>query len=127
VIKVVRIAGESYDLETGAEMPKALVLSNGVREVSIHVDDSVINEVVQMMQESPSAPAPIAAPVEPPGGNGGLELPDVDLQTPRISTTQPRPAVNLEAEIAAAEATVAGEGFEPGEEYDDPGTGAASW
>jgi hypothetical protein len=127
VIKVVRIAGESYDLETGSELSKAIVLSNGAREISIHVDDNIIGEIVQMMTEAqggtlPMGPSKPQVP-QPTGGNGGLEPPDVKSPSPPLV----KPKVKLEAELAAAEAAVSGEEFEPGEEYDDPGTGAASW
>jgi hypothetical protein len=49
MITVKRITGESYDLETGEEIPKTLVLSNGSQEVSIAVDDETAVEVVKLM------------------------------------------------------------------------------
>ena len=49
MIVVKRITGESYDLETGEEIPKTLVLSNGIREMAVAIDDETAVEVVKLM------------------------------------------------------------------------------
>jgi len=51
MIRVVRISGESIDLETGKELPKSLVLSNGLREISITVSDEIVQEVIRLQVE----------------------------------------------------------------------------
>jgi hypothetical protein len=67
MIKVVRIAGESFDLETRQGTPKSLVLSNGTRELSIPVGDKVALEVLAMMT------GPMSAPLASPEDNFQVE------------------------------------------------------
>jgi len=52
MIKVSRIAGESYDLETGDKILKAIILTNGKREIAIQVSDEVITQILLMERES---------------------------------------------------------------------------
>jgi len=58
MIVVKRIAGESYDLETGAAIPKSLVLSNGSQELSILIDDDTAAAVIQFMAAGGTIRAP---------------------------------------------------------------------
>lgn len=53
MIKVVRIAGEAFDLETGERASKALVLSNGTDEIHVPVRDDIINAVIHLAYKSP--------------------------------------------------------------------------
>jgi hypothetical protein len=53
MIVVRRIAGESYDLVTGKEQPKALVLSNGHSEVFVPINEETVLRVIQLMVTSP--------------------------------------------------------------------------
>ncbi len=53
MIRVVRIAGEAFDIETGTKTSKALVLSNGENEVHVPVRDDVINAVLHLVYHSP--------------------------------------------------------------------------
>lgn len=75
-IRVTRIMGESFDLETGHQLPKSIVLTNGVKEIPVFVDDDVALAVIEMMtgESAPkkSSPAletkperPLATPVRP--------------------------------------------------------------
>jgi len=131
MIRVVRIAGESYDLESGEELPKALVLSNGVREFSLHVDDMTAQAVVEMMAESQalrnqntiSKTSTVKVP-----SNGGTPAQTVS------SPPTPEPALqklgsiivdDLPEDVPADEPEDE-EVYEPGEEYSDPTTGVSS-
>lgn len=132
MIRVIRIAGESYDLETGEELPKALILSNGLREFALHVDDETAHAVVQMMAESQEArsqktvekakkvsvPGNGSNPVElvRPAHRDGLEGLVEDVQPPAMATVVDTPE----------EEPMDDEGYEPGEEYSDPATGVGS-
>ena len=59
MISVIAISGETYDLQTGHETPKSLILSNGLRTITIEVNDEVIREVILMNAEIAGAqPAP---------------------------------------------------------------------
>jgi hypothetical protein len=61
MIQVVRIAGESFDIETGKQVSKALVLSNGADEVHVPVREDVIKAVLHLYWHAPErtkAPEP---------------------------------------------------------------------
>jgi hypothetical protein len=101
MIFVKRITGESFDLETGSQLPKAIVLSNGASEVSISVNDEDAMAVVQLMVDSAGSkePTPLRAtsaePKEEPRRSGHV--------------------LDLAREIQEASG-----------EYDDPDTGTTS-
>jgi len=136
MIRVVRVAGESYDLETGDAIPKALVLSNGVREFPIYVDDDTAMAVIAMMAEAQetrnaSTVSKVAqVPIPGTGKPQPVVVPESEPQVhqqvfepERQPVTGPRMAsvVDLPEEGDYEE-----EGAEPGEEYNDPATGVAS-
>jgi len=52
VITVTRIIGESYDFGTGKETPKAIVLSNGLSEVAVAVDEETLAQVIALYVEA---------------------------------------------------------------------------
>ena len=123
MIEVVRITGESFDLKSGAEIPKALVLSNGIREIHVTVGDEVVAEVVGMMAEAAGIAhevGPVPPPAPPPG-NGDLDaaVEAVQQDIQRRVSAQPAP-------IAQVEDAPVDEDEGPGEEYDDESTGVSS-
>ncbi len=74
MIVVKRITGESFDLETGSEVPRGLVLSNGSQELIIPASDEVIKSIVIMARldgipipQGPSAQRLTETPPTPPG------------------------------------------------------------
>jgi hypothetical protein len=121
MIKVTRIAGESFDFETRKETPKALILSNGKREFVLYVDDDVAEAVLRMMLE---LDVPVSAPAKSNGSSTGLAVP-----APRAPVQQgPKPTPRM-AEVSHDENVDLSDdnsGFEPGEAYNDPATGAES-
>jgi len=124
MIRVVRLTGESYDLESGLELPKALVLSNGIREFSLHVDDSTAMAVVQMMAEDHNRPVeatPVGTPVETPVETLAEKAPG-NGSPPRLQEVwEGSPYDDTPVDEAPRE-----EELEPGEEYNDPATGVGS-
>lgn len=73
MIHVQRVVGESIDLQTGQQTTKSLVLSNGISEVTIPVDDDSVALVLHLIHQKLSSeghetllddpkPAPPAAP-----------------------------------------------------------------
>jgi len=129
MIKVTRIAGESFDLETKQELPKALILSNGKREYTIYIDDETAKAVVELMMESP------AVSEEVKKGNGKRSSTNTRPPAPRPQVSEPVVIPVTEPAGPPPMATVGDEpepemddnsGFEPGEEYNDPATGAES-
>ena len=113
MIKVSRISGESYDLETGDKILKAIVLTNGKREIAIQVSDDVITQILMMERESkgdfqPNKPA------------------DLKIVTPNFVeqvTFEPAEPVDLPKNIVEPEVNY---DREIGEEYNDPDTGVNS-
>lgn len=139
MIRVVRIAGESYDLETGSEFPKALILSNGIREFALHVDDETIKAVVEMMAEGQMArnqkTVAKAKQVKVPGN--GSTGPAVPQETPAqeqadVVVYEDQAAQRFVDELREATGEIPADepeddtGYEPGEEYNDPATGVES-
>ena len=100
MIRVIRIVGESFDIDTKQETPKMIVLSNGHREVSVPVDDEAARAIVNMLLEELSD-KPIQEdkdPVQPKSrGNG-----------------KPKPRAPKKIEFSPEDG--------PGNEYDDPAT-----
>jgi hypothetical protein len=124
MIQVVRIQGESFNLGTGELIPKSLILSNGVRELFLPVDDSTAEEVLRMLvecaevgEEVPSISGTVEPgvhkPVSPSAKVDSLHIELVD--TP-LSEAGETPAVDDKED----------DDFEPGEEYNDPMTGIGS-
>jgi hypothetical protein len=111
MLKVVRIVGESYELDTGKKIPKSFVLSNGMSEVSIPATDLIIEQVLSLVLDAkgqsniPKARAPISTFED--------LIPKYDLpKDPEVPVDQIKPLVLEEREV--------------GEEYRDPETGVAS-
>jgi len=138
MIHVVRITGESYDLESGTEIPKALVLSNGVREFSLHVDDDTVQAVVEMMAEAQAhrnhKTISKTSQVKVPGNGSPPEPSAADLVRPAhreeleglVEGFEPAaPAMASVIDLPEDEPDEE-EGYEPGEEYSDPATGVGS-
>ena len=101
MLRVVRITGESFDLESGGQLPKTVVISNGITELAIPVDDDTAMEILRLgLSEEEEEPQSVA--------------PDPDEYT-IPSTPQPERFHLVPDEPA-----------ESGEDYDDPLTGAAS-
>jgi hypothetical protein len=121
MIKVIRIAGESFDFETKKETPKALILSNGKTEFSLYVDDAVAEALVMMMLEAD------AVPVVPAKPNGSAAKHATPTPAPKAPVSRPKPEQQM-AVVSHDEIDLSDDnsGFEPGEAYNDPSTGAES-
>lgn len=142
MIRVIRIAGESFDLVSGEQLPKALILSNGVREYPLYVDDETAHFVLQMMVEPSSAgdsvgtdradrDSPAHAPLESPlfktDEEGRTVVPEGRHGYAVLEDSEPEPVasvVDLPEELE--EPVLDDEDYEPGEEYSDPATGVGS-
>lgn len=127
MIRVVRIAGESFDLETKREMPKALILSNGMREYALYVDDDTATAVLGMMLDGPKQNVSMSTKVPEPT----IERPVIPTKPKPVPITtfeKPSRSPSMAEVGGAAEEEYEDEnlGVEPGEEYNDPATGAES-
>lgn len=108
MITVIRVTGESYDLETGTQIPKAIVISNGVQELSILVDDDTARKVIGLMMDQPAVSQDMEEPISWPEAQ-----PQV-INTAQSGNTQPDAAIHELQE------------GDPHEIYSEPGTGTAS-
>jgi len=139
MLKVVKITEGGIDLETKTELPRAIVISNGHREVTVPANDIVIKEVVALFAEN-GGPKPegaerhLAAAHKWPLGHGGASS-YVDPKSPPRNIERPPPSpqpVTMGSPSPFIEEAEEGpqtpddEGFEPGEEFNDGGTGASS-
>ena len=52
MIRVKKVIGESIDLETGASTNKGIVLTNGVSEIIVEVDDATIEAILRLIAEA---------------------------------------------------------------------------
>ncbi len=137
MIRVIRIAGESFDLESGKEMSKAIVLSNGHRELSVYVDDDIIQGLLQMsaeaVSEAPQIPQHPGWPKSLPSDNGtGAEQPlSTVMDQGGLADALATQGTELDFETDPVFEATPSFGpkepeFEAGEEYDDPSTGTPS-
>lgn len=114
MISVIAISGETYDLSTGRETPKGIILSNGIRNITIEVSDEVIKEVILLDTEARNVSVPkSAAPLEPKR-NGKTRKVKVALAVAQEAAEQ------LELGVAVLEDNPLGEAVDPPPE-DDPG------
>jgi hypothetical protein len=56
MIRVTRIIGESYNVETGETVSKLLVVTNGVDEVAIPIGDAYVESVIRLLTAEPITP-----------------------------------------------------------------------
>jgi len=56
MIRVVQLLGDSFDLETGKELPRRLVLTNGTSKFEIAVSDLEAAGVLELMIEADGKP-----------------------------------------------------------------------
>lgn len=106
MISVVRIVGESVDLNTGETREKGMVLSNGHREVTVPVPHAVVEAIIRLRFSD----------------NGDEEAEPV-MEFPAEKRVKYEPS--LQPPTAPPEFKVS-ERNGPGSEYDDPATGAIS-
>ena len=121
MITVSKISGESFDLNTGKELPKSLVLTNGRRELLVVVDDDTIREIIEMEMESrnqlpetPEARRPGVPPHRPPIAASSNIRMNPELSVPEL------------AEMSEIQDEEPPEEEGPGAVYDDPATGVPS-
>lgn len=142
MILIKRIVGESLDLETGEEISRGLLLTNGISEVVVPVDDEFLKTVILLMHEMRGGPPmPEAQPVqETPAPSAvvknNVPTPQKVPATVAPFVMEPRPDVMEEHLASGAVADFMGdlesgdfapeEDFDPGETYEDPDTGVDS-
>jgi len=129
MITITKIQGESYDVNTGQEMGRALVITNGISTATIEVPDAAVETVVQLiveLQQRHQQPAQEgyqlmkeAAPARavPSKANGSRV---------RSPMREALPSQARDFFESALSGDVNEENFEPGETYDDPDTGVSS-
>lgn len=141
MLKITKIIEGGIDLSTREELPRSMVISNGVREVTVALTDHEMENVVQLYIEGlnqevegharqvvhhieDTIPAPrevvhatVTMAPKVVADHINLTLKKKDFES---DYEDPPPVANPNV------VTDDENGFQPGEEYDDSGTGAAS-
>ena len=120
MITLIKIVGESFDFRTNTQTTKAIVLSNGKREVSVYVSDEEALALVSMLADEVPATEKepdIAVRSEPvqPVSRPAL----VRMETETVDMTGPQ--VPSEPELVDEPGDQ-----DPGVEFDDQLTGVGS-
>ena len=120
MLRVTSILEGGLNLETGKEIPRSMLVTNGVKSVTVPVSDSVVAELVALFAEEMES-------------NLGVRSSSTEsaaaLSVPRNKALpKAKPEVRELFEPEDTRNGVTGElEFAPGEEYpDDAGTGVAS-
>jgi hypothetical protein len=114
MIKLVKITGETYDIETGKETGKGIVLSNGHEELHIPVRDEDVRDIILLQMKAKEAVIAV------PTGVVGKPA-DPNPYTEEENLGEGATAVVPLASVADSPAE-----DEPGPEFDDSSTGTAS-
>lgn len=133
MLKVVKIIEGGIDLVTQEELPRSLIISNGMREIAVPANDIVIREVVELIAEYAAKPPNVSvedvsrytepnAPATPPRANMANPYRRTP-PSPQVVNQAPSP---FEDEEEGPRMPIDEDGFEPGEEFNDGGTGAGS-
>ena len=117
MLQVTKFIEGGYDLTKHSEVPRCIVVGNGVREVVIPVSEESLQPLVQMYAEEAVKPAVKGFSAVPEAAMADLPEEPVSI----VRRTYPaQPAQEMfESPDQPVE-------FEPGEEYADSGTGVAS-
>ena len=119
MIQLTKILEGGVDITKGVTLPRYLVLSNGLREVSVPVSDEVVQEVASLLADpEPEVVAQTFGPEEtaPAGPPGPGPVEHIRVKPVLVKDDPvPPPSTDVEEDT-----------FDPGDEYDDTGTGVSS-
>lgn len=111
MLRVIKIIEGGIDLQSKEQLPRSLVISNGVTEAAIPVSDSDIEKVIELYVESEGIPQPVVSPSS------------VERRLPSSPTPVRKAFETFEPEKPEM---IEDAGFEPGEDCFDRGTGVES-
>jgi len=126
-MQVIKIIEGGIDLRSGEEISLGLVITNGIREFTIPISSEILNHITLMIAEEKPGKPIVEGPVKP-----ASEIPPAALSpaggdlNPFREETQTTPRLVEEEPTLPQNPLDEDEGFEPGEEYNDIGTGAGS-
>ena len=119
MLRVTAILEGGLDLEKGEEIPRSIVVTNGKRTVTIPVPDHKVKEMVDMFAEELGTKAPPDAEPSAPA-----PAPKAPARPTKVPET--KALFEVETEAPPSMPVIEEAGFEPGEEYEESGTGVAS-
>jgi len=138
MLRVTKILEGGIDLTTQEQLPRSIVISNGRREVVIQVQEDTIGEIVEMLQDdlsrSETKESDASRGVAPPPKRPDPFMEQMVANIPVDRFKMPEPEVQVEQEQEVQDydeppppaQQQQDDGFEPGEAYDDVGTGVSS-
>lgn len=118
MLQVTKFIEGGFDLTKHEEVARGVIVSNGSHEVLVPVSEATLKELIMLYAElsgvrsadpAPETPEPKPRPAPRPRAEQARMF-----ESPTPQAEEPTPPADLE------------EGFEPGEEYSDSGTGVAS-
>lgn len=116
---VTKILEGGVDLCTGQELGRCIVISNGVREQEVPIDQQALQSLIVMCSEH------LESDQAPDVGPGMFEYDEADMHEEDVGTPSGSLRV-VRSEEAPPSTDLVEEKFEAGEEYDDSGTGVSS-
>jgi len=140
MLTITKIIEGGIDLATREELPRCVVVSNGAREVTVPVPNGAMEKIVQLYIEGLQVERTSHANqvVQSIKGLNIVEKAEVvdDLHV-RVQPKAPTEHIEMKVEVPretsdydepppSSDVVDDDSGFQPGEEYDDSGTGAAS-
>lgn len=133
MLRVISIIEGGIDLEKGKEIPRSMVVTNGTKVVTVPVPDHVVDELVGLFAselEKVVEPAPRKMDRPKPANHIVVKEITVAETSKPVSAGMPKPRFEVQPLFEEPEAPSSTDldesGFEPGEEYDDSGTGVSS-
>ena len=124
MLTVVRIIEGGIDLQSKRELPRSIIISNGKSEVHVPVsNDNVIREIVSLYVEDngggvvAQAPTPTRNVLIGQNAQWDTFPEEQPIQVPVRVPPKPESDYDIPYDD---------DGFEPGEEYNDRGTGVGS-
>jgi hypothetical protein len=135
MLTITKIIEGGLDLATRQELPRSMVISNGVREISVAMSDHEMENIIQLyieglqverktdagqivqhIKETVAPPEEVVKTSVRMMAQKPVGHIEVKFQVPSDYDEPPPTMVPQDDE----------DGFQPGEEYDDSGTGASS-
>ena len=128
MLQVTKIIEGGIDLVSGEQIEQGIVIGNGMQEVTIPVSREVLESVVVMYAQFVEGAADNGRPMLVPNEHPAVpEQPRRHLPPSPVPVVSEPGAFDSDYEVPPPSSDVVDDdGFEPGEDYEDSGTGVGS-
>jgi hypothetical protein len=129
MLQVTKIIEGGIDLLSGEKIEQGIVVANGFQEVTIPVSQETLESVVVLYAQFvemaggqiPAVDAPESAPAPTP-----LVQPQKQFSPTPVLVPQEQETFESDYDAPPPSTDISEDGFEPGEDYEDSGTGVGS-